>query len=433
MDQDAFRKLLATSKPNDASASYAPQWSSKKKTTPASQPAFQPRKMKKKPGENYRDRASERRVGINDDYAPVESVLKEFEERTAGEDQETIEKQRQYLGGDKDHTILVKGLDIALLEANKAKIAAESAIVEDEDLEAAFHGEKVESTVPKKRTREDIIRELKEKRTLGGQGSPIPSTAAEDALEKAKSMGKFRPIGAPASDSKGKGKAVGEDGKRKKKKRKVVSEGTIQKEQEDEKMKPVTASVNANPSTSPSLPSNFAPAPPKEEADAEPLDNEFDIFADAEEYKGLELEDEDEVEDAKIKATESARKPSPEPGEVPQTLPPRKWFDDPEEEKMASGSGLSIANRKSSSPSPENAVPEDEEEPDLPMKLVPLASSAVPSIRDLLAMDQQAELEAKRKAKKEKKKKDGAKNELSESAKIDRDYQKLNTYMAKKG
>ena len=53
------------------------------------------------------------------------------------------------------------------------------------------------------------------------------------------------------------------------------------------------------------------------------------------------------------------------------------------------------------------------------MRLAPLASSAVPSIRDLLAMDQEEEKREKRKAKKEKRK-----GQLTDAAKVDRDYQR---------
>ena len=68
-----------------------------------------------------------------------------------------VEEQRKYLGGDSQHTVLVKGLDFALLEQNRARVAAETAATEDVSLEQAF----LESAAqPRKRTRADILREL---------------------------------------------------------------------------------------------------------------------------------------------------------------------------------------------------------------------------------------------------------------------------------
>jgi IK cytokine len=73
-----------------------------------SEPAFQPRKVKKrKTNSEYRDRASERRAGVNDYaevciptllpydnmiyYGQVESVLEDFEKKTAAiEDRDAV-------------------------------------------------------------------------------------------------------------------------------------------------------------------------------------------------------------------------------------------------------------------------------------------------------------------------------------------------------
>ncbi len=43
---------------------------------------FKPRKVKKA-SESYRDRAEERRLGKEGDYAQVEAILEEFEKRNA--------------------------------------------------------------------------------------------------------------------------------------------------------------------------------------------------------------------------------------------------------------------------------------------------------------------------------------------------------------
>lgn len=85
MDQDSFRELLhkpsASSSTNSSThvrgsllptAATASAGKKKAKTANASQPAFKPRTLKKiAKGETYRDRAAERRLGTNNDYAQV--------------------------------------------------------------------------------------------------------------------------------------------------------------------------------------------------------------------------------------------------------------------------------------------------------------------------------------------------------------------------
>src|SRR6266849_6785728 len=51
-----------------------------RKAISAPAPAFKPRKLKKA-SEDYRDRAEERRLGKEGDYAQVEAILEEFEKR----------------------------------------------------------------------------------------------------------------------------------------------------------------------------------------------------------------------------------------------------------------------------------------------------------------------------------------------------------------
>lgn len=51
-----------------------------------------------------------------------------------------IEKRRAYLGGDAEHSVLVKGLDFALLAARKAELAREGEEVADEELDALAEG-----------------------------------------------------------------------------------------------------------------------------------------------------------------------------------------------------------------------------------------------------------------------------------------------------
>lgn len=67
--------------------------------------------------QQFRDRAKERRLGTSKEYQISEEAVKSL----------TVEESK-YLGGDMEHTHLVKGLDFALL----AKVRAEMDIKEDE-------------------------------------------------------------------------------------------------------------------------------------------------------------------------------------------------------------------------------------------------------------------------------------------------------------
>ena len=313
-----------------------------------------------------------------------------------------IDEQRKYLGGDSEHSVLVKGLDFALLEQNKAKTAATSAVEDDEALEEAFLGadagtsvDVVESaTQPKKKSRQELMAELKEKR---GQDRPTENMAADAAIEEAKKAGKFKPIGFKpiGGDSEGK-KRKKKEGSEKKKKKRKVDEG---------KDKAADASDTARPSTPPlstTLPEK------KKQPEPESLDPDFDIFAGVEEYTG-EMED-DSPEEGKGSSAEGLQEPQEE---VDQ---PKRggWLDEPKSP---------TPHPKEPTPPPakerlEGGVEEVEEEP-APMRLVPLASSF--SVKDILAVDDAVAREEKRKARKEKKKK---KAELDAGAKANRDYQK---------
>ena len=95
---------------------------------------------------------------------------------------------------------------MALLEQNRARAAA--ATEDDDELEQAF----IEAH-PRKRTREDIIAELKNKRHKSEGASELEGATGEGAdeqdatLEEAKKAGKFRPIGfKPIGNAEGKKK-----------------------------------------------------------------------------------------------------------------------------------------------------------------------------------------------------------------------------------
>ncbi|KAK1788540.1 hypothetical protein P4O66_016969 [Electrophorus voltai] len=94
--------------------------------------------------EKYRDRARERRDGVNKDYEETELISTTANYRavgpTAEADKSAAEKRRQliqeskFLGGDMEHTHLVKGLDFALLQkATKRRVRAEITSKEREE------------------------------------------------------------------------------------------------------------------------------------------------------------------------------------------------------------------------------------------------------------------------------------------------------------
>ncbi|KAG5647874.1 hypothetical protein DXG03_007798 [Asterophora parasitica] len=433
----------------------------------ASQPAFKPRKVKKGGEEKYRDRAAERRVGEGNDYAQVEAVLEDFEKRHAGEDKAVLEDfekrhagedkavidaQRHYLGGDASHTVLVKGLDMALLEQNRTRVAG-LATEDDDSLEQAFLEAAPQSK--KKRTRADLIRELKANRGNGNGGDvekedgEAKNKAKEDEallLERAKQAGKFKPIGfkpigaAPTAEKgKKKKKKEGEtDGERKKKKRKVeaVVEGT--KEEGTTSAPP--------PAPPPPIP---ASKPKPAELVPEPLGDDFDIFADAGEYEGLALDSDDSDHETKDKDKDKLeRRPQDAPFSPPATAP-RRWIDTGSPEPEPTKPELLASALKSTSASGppwkedgEASENEQDEEGEVaPMRLVPLASSALPSIKDFLAMEEAAsgggKKGRKRKGGGSSSEKKGAEEgeegkKRAAEAKADRDYKRLKNYTDKK-
>ncbi|KAF5350225.1 hypothetical protein D9758_007786 [Tetrapyrgos nigripes] len=457
MDQDSFRRLLnsgsgtsSQSRPTVVSkqtrASLFSKADSKPSTSKEDEASFKPRKVKKL-NDKYRDRASERRTGEGNDYADVESVLEDFERRTVNQDKHVVDEHRQYLGGDSEHTILVKGLDMALLQANKAKAAQSTE--EDDSLENAYLEAASTSTpdvtsstaVPKKRTREDIIRELKGKRTAG---SDVKDAAKDVTVDK----GKFKPIGfKPIGSSteeknknkKKKGKADG-DGERKKKKRKVDA---VQEDKATGNSSIPPPDGNADAKLSESAPANVEKeSPPKplsllKKIIPAPPEDDDDIFADAGEYEGVELGDDDDEEEDVV---DTAERDKPKE-DVAQPNAPGNWFkmdDDPESVEKPLNSPPSPASKPTKLPQPSVLHNEDDDNAsgdEQPMRLVPLSGSAVPSIKDFLAMDEAAETAEKKRKRKEKRKgikaADSDEKQLTAEAKANRDYQRLKSYTDK--
>eukprot|EP00803_Ostreobium_quekettii_P003924 evm.model.scf_1664.2 EVM.evm.TU.scf_1664.2 scf_1664:24737-30361(+) len=132
-----FRKLLETPLPRGHGSRHGERKHHKpKKAAPAEgerprrrppRPTAEGDKDKEKDEQAYRDRARERREGRNPDYEPflpeMEAIL-----RGKGLNNDltklTIEDSK-FLGGDIEHTHLVKGLDYALLQKERAKVDRE--------------------------------------------------------------------------------------------------------------------------------------------------------------------------------------------------------------------------------------------------------------------------------------------------------------------
>ncbi|KAI8144213.1 RED-like protein N-terminal region-domain-containing protein [Fennellomyces sp. T-0311] len=142
LSQDDFRKLLQTPRapPTEsetprfkAPAPKAPRNAGAVFATPHSLRKKRPRQQqqqKEQPSatpSNYRDRAAERR-----NNEQQEETTEDLLQNTTREEDETLDpkqvyEQSKYLGGDVDHTHLVKGLDYSLLEKVRSDLTAKLA------------------------------------------------------------------------------------------------------------------------------------------------------------------------------------------------------------------------------------------------------------------------------------------------------------------
>lgn len=317
---------------------------------------------------------------------------------------------------------------MALLEREKAKVAGISdQTLEDmeDELDRQLLERKAKAATGKKRTRDDIIAELKARNTSGGGGVAV-ETAVGAEHDKQQSNSRFKPIGASSGWKKvaAATSETAEPEKKKRRKRKVVA---VQHE----------ADVAPSPAKDPTPPP--APAPARAEPAPQPLplmkptvdleDDNFDIFGDAGDYKGLDTDsdsdsdsglDETQKKEAVTANEHEEHKPeiksevSPVPNPHASTSK-RKYFDDDDEEenepdttapsqvtKLGAANASANADRLRRSGAGSRAAgadePEDgEEEQQRPMRLQPLSKSAIPNVKDLLDMDREAEKEEKRK------------------------------------
>ncbi|BGP17611.1 hypothetical protein JCM10213_001262 [Rhodosporidiobolus nylandii] len=462
MDQDAFRKMLDTPRGDGASSSGASKSrfgaAPPKRAVPTTGKAtdFKPRKQPFKPkkapdGSVYRDRAAERRKGKDGDFAEAEKLLEDFKTRSEREDvdKETFEKQMQYLGGDAQHSILVKGLDMALLERMKHEQAkkADAALgdVEDELDKALEAGPSASSSSsaapaaapekPRKKTRDELLAELKAMRG-GGGAQPAPAEKEKDP--------RFKPLG---GDVKGKGKeqpaplgagwrkvavAAPDGEKKRRKKKKVVPAAPPADTAAREPGKALS------PAPQPAAPGPVAPPVPP----APDFNSDDDIFGEAGDYKGLDTDSDSD--------TPSSPKPSAPAPPPPADAGPakRKYFSDDEEDEPISTAPSAITDLAAKQAAANAAGPtrrsgggggegEEGEEEDVPMRLQGLSGSG-PSVKELLEMDKAAEAEEKRKAKKAKyqaaaaEKREMREKNMTEADKANRVYQEMMNHLAKK-
>ncbi|TNY24332.1 hypothetical protein DMC30DRAFT_163435 [Rhodotorula diobovata] len=468
MDQDAFRQLLAAPTASSSSATPKPRaWGApppKPKATSGPQGKvtdFAPRKKapakpKKGPdGEAYRDRAAERRAGKDGDFAQAEKMLEDLKSR------ETFsEEQLQYLGGDAHHSVLVKGLDHALLARKKHEAALEAdAELEDvEDaLDEAFEAAPAPAPAPsaaakKGKSRDDLLAELKAMRA--GAAAELGPASAVEGQEEPKKDSRFKPIGA---DRKGKGKevpaasggagwkavgaaggdAAGEKKRRKKKKVAPAGEGGASAPAAAE---PTPAKEPTPPPTKPTLPPQPAP---------DDFDDDADIFGDVGEYGGLGSDSDDDDEAAG--ASSARQPPPPRPAATAEGSAAagtkRKYFDDDEEDDLnlstAPNAVTDLAEKQAAADAAaalagqgdEGAGEDIEEGGEVrPMRLQGFSSSKGPSARDLLEMDKEAEAEEKRKAKKAKRreKADERERNMTDADRSNRDFLEMQAFLKKK-
>ena len=292
----------------------------------------------------------------------------------------------------------MKGLDVSLLEQNKARAAASTE--DDDTLEQAFLEATSEPAVPKKKTREDIVRELKAKRN-GGSSQSLNLTAEppEDdvrKLEEAKKAGKFKPIGFKPI-------GVQKDDKRSKKRSKEESTG---REKRKKRKVERTPGSSTNAAHHPEVEQPAEQQTSRAEGSSQchqrlpsPPNEDMDIFAGAGDYRGFDEDDDSDEDDSNSPHKTESENLRPPSGHARTA---RGWFGEEQDDEASGHPSAPTDDSATQLPPPEPTPQVDEEEESLRLK--PLETSALPSIRDFLAMDAAAEKEEKRKARKEKRK-----------------------------
>ncbi|KAG8836089.1 hypothetical protein FRC17_010022 [Serendipita sp. 399] len=400
MDQDGFRELLATARTVPKQPTVTPAVFSKsfqKKSTvshDSAVSAFKPRKHGSHNAKAHQvtqgreDTEGQSRVGI----IPVShGLLKRVQGQGNDRNVESPDLESDLISP-------AKGLDFDLLERERSKLREEQHAIDDVMLEEALQ----DATAPRKRTREDIIQSLKKIRT----GDPPHNADHDKRLDVAKQAGKFRPIGAPEQPKPKKRKNKTEDPEQPKKKKKRK----VEEDQANISTREQATNSGTQHTNSPQVP---AVSRPKARTPSPDIDADADIFSGIGQYRGIESGSEDKSDDdAEIAGTSIPRTTSVHD---PMLHTKANWFGDAAEHPQKPAPA-SLRVPKPESP---RETDDTEMEEDIPTstRLQGLSSSAMPSIKEILAMDEAAEREEKRKARKEKKKN----KKPSEETKINRE------------
>ncbi|GAA5926824.1 uncharacterized protein JCM15063_000379 [Sporobolomyces koalae] len=467
MDQDQFRQLLSTSTSTSRPASSRFGQAPPKRSLSAHDSKAKPTDFKPRPAggksklnkpskpsadeSRYRDRAAERRAGKDGDFAQAEKLLEDFEQRARSErdeeERKQLEQQRQYLGGDATHSILVKGLDMALLERNKAQLAQQEQdqledveLLLDQQLEHPVAPSTTTKKNKKTKSRDELLQELKASRgsseTNSGLGKGWKKLGATSPTEVEQPQKKLR-----------------------KKKKKPTTTTTTTSSTSIPPPPPVAPEEVTSKPIAPTATTAASSNPPdqsKQNEGNDDDDDDDDIFGDAGSYKGYDSEsdasDPDGSNPSKAPTTTTIKRESSLP--PPSALNKRKYFEDEEDqeeeqgrrvgESTAPGSMSDLASRQAShlaASSSHNDNDDDDNGEDgqgsTVTKLVPLSGSRGPSVKELLELDKLAEQEEKRKAKKLKRQesKDSGndkKSNLNEADRANRDYLQMEAYLARK-
>jgi IK cytokine len=301
---------------------------------------------------------------------------------------------------------------MALLEQNRSRLASVQGKEDDETLEEMFlqavpaSDAPIEARAGKKKTKQDLIRELKAKRLASG--SAAAESYAEIPTDDTKKSGKFKPIGfkpvgGGVVDDKRKRKTeegiTGEKKKKRKKRKvepgtgeagpsKVEADFTAADTQDVDMLPPSVSNSSQQKQPPPEIQETSQEAPVLE---VEP-DDDGDIFAGAGEYEGLIVSDDGDDEDE-----DEEKNDLPPQTQTDETQPVEErirtnWFND-EPEANASPlpaeptTALSPQTKVADTPQKDAHDSDEDMDEEQPMRLQPLHSSAIPSIKDLLQMD----------------------------------------------
>ncbi|XP_028141385.1 protein Red [Diabrotica virgifera virgifera] len=197
LTNDDFRKLLMTPRSNPSQTPAAPGSIKEAMNNPNSMPPpkiedkSEARRKKKsyyaklkkqedskmaELAEKYRDRASERRSGHNPDYQADDPIATAQAYRAVAPDlksgYDAAERRRQmiqeskFLGGDMEHTHLVKGLDYALLQKVRSEIQTLE-MEQEQELEKLANKHLEEKEKEKKDAQKKEEEEMKFKTKIG--------------------------------------------------------------------------------------------------------------------------------------------------------------------------------------------------------------------------------------------------------------------------